>query len=75
MATQIELECKLLMAEHAYRHADNNESAFQFRAQLASSAEARKQAEQAQYYYANEKIVVCARLYRLRRAINALTID
>jgi trehalose-6-phosphatase len=75
MTTQIELECKLLMAEHAYRHADNNESAFQLRAQLASTTEARKEAEGAQYYYANEKIVVRARLYRLRGAIAALAID
>jgi hypothetical protein len=72
MQARITLEAELLQVQNATRHALNNASAFDLRAQLAHTSEARTEAETARNYWRNEASTSAGRAAELSRSIAAL---
>ena len=67
---QHEASCKLLMAEHDLRHAQNNASAFALRAQLANTQDARIDAAGLEQYWSGQIVLKTATVNELKSIIN-----
>jgi hypothetical protein len=69
-AEQHEASCKLLMAEHDLKHAQNNANAFAFRKQIATTPDAQQDAAGSECYWRHQIIMKTATVNELKSIIN-----
>lgn len=69
-AEQHDASCKLLMAEHDLKHAQNNAKAFAFRRQFEVTQDAQQDAEGLERYWSHQAIIKTATVNELKAIIN-----